>query len=374
MIYTGANRNLKIEPYEPCPIHPENKFKFCCFRRAKEEPWKKYADPSFSDSRINYLATNFWEETNYKVCFGFDNQNCSGTIKNAHTIQNNRILNLISVDNHVYRFKPNTKKDGVSSVLELISKNKASAFFGFCDHHDTELFKPIELQDYQGIDIQNFLFAFRSLTLELHKKTRQLENIKKMFQMQPRAMIDPQFVYLYRVAQMDVRDYMNEYESLKENYLQGKFDCFETIFKQINFEIPFAACATFTIEYDLNGKILNDIYNTSQDEKVASIHISVYPIEGRSNIIISYHKNDEDIYSDYFSQLRELEEEMLLKFLNYLLINSTENIFFNPKYIDNLSSIHRRSLEDSFMVSSQPLRSLDLLAKGEYFNFNLFEH
>jgi hypothetical protein len=372
MIFIGDNKNLKIEPYEPCPVHPENKFKFCCYKKAKEEPWNKLMDSRFTDGRVNFITQSHWESTDYHVCFGFDKNNCSGPIKSAHSIQNNRILNRISVGNHVYRFKANAKLDGVSAVLDKISKNKASTFFGFCDYHDSKIFGPIELEEYTGKDIQNFLFAFRSFSLEYHKKTRQLQNVTNIFEKQPRTMLNPEVVYLYKIAQLDVRDYEKDYEVLKSNYLDGRFNCFNTIFRQIDFEVPFAACATFTVENDLFGNRLNDIYNTSSDIKIATLHISVYPIDGKSNIIISHHKNDEVVYSRYFDQLQSLDQEHLLNYLNHLLIFSTENIYLSPSFIENLTEDQRESLEKSFAASFQPLQAIELIGEGKYFDFNLF--
>ncbi|WP_287021514.1 hypothetical protein [Cohnella sp.] len=372
MIYTGKNRNLKIEPYEPCPCHPENKFKFCCYQKAKTESPKRLVDSNYSDGRVNHMVRKMWEDTDFHSCFGFNSRECSGPIKNAHTIQNNRILNRISVDNHVYRFTPTVNKRGVVPNLEKISKNKASTFFGFCDYHDTEMFKPIERKDYVGEDIQNFLFSFRSIAFEYQKKIRLLRNIKNLFELQPSAMLMHDFVYLYRVAQSDVKDYEHMYERLKQSYLANQFNCFKTIFRQLNYEISFATCATFTVEYDLFGNKINDIYNIG-DVKVASIHLNIYPVEGKSNIIITHHINDDDIYSGYFDQLNALDEETLTRYLNYIIIYSTENVFFSPTFIESLSPTQKESLESSFISSINVLKAIELLEKDNYFKFNLFE-
>lgn len=92
MIFTGNAKNLKIEAYELCPCGSGKKFKFCCYKKAKTfdmESLKKYQH--YSDSRLNHEIQKYWEDTDFSTCFGFDQENCRGTIKSAHSIQNNEV-------------------------------------------------------------------------------------------------------------------------------------------------------------------------------------------------------------------------------------------------------------------------------------------
>lgn len=150
--------DYSLLPYEPCPVHPENKFKFCCYKLAKSNPLKSTIGPNFSDSRIDYLIKTMWGESDFHECLGFNTEQCSGVIKGAHTIQNNRILDKISDDGHVYHFKNTSSRSGVVASLDKISRNKASTFFGFCDYHDSALFKEIELFDYQEMSFKTICF------------------------------------------------------------------------------------------------------------------------------------------------------------------------------------------------------------------------
>ena len=47
----------------------------------------------------------------------------------------------------------------IEPEFKKMSRNKASTFFGFCDYHDTEVFKPIELVPYQNTPERHFLMA-----------------------------------------------------------------------------------------------------------------------------------------------------------------------------------------------------------------------
>lgn len=371
MIFTGNNTNLKIEPYENCPCESGEKFKFCCFPKAKISKPSSIIDKGYSDGRINHMVMQNWEETDFEICFGFNRDECKNEIKSAHSIQNNRILNRISKDNHVYSISSKISKAGIEPMLKKLSKNKASTFFGFCDHHDTEIFKPIELAEYSEQPLQNFLFAFRALALEYHKKQRKLKTVCNMFKNYPHQMLDEGSVYLYRTSQLDVRDHQHDYEIFKSDYLNDDFNRLRTIYRKLNFEIEFATCSAFSIQYDLNGKEINNIFSTS-DEKMPSVYVNVYPIDGGTNIILSYHLEDEIKYQSYFDQLESLSDENLVKHLNYLIIQYTENVFFSPTYVETLTEKQQDSLLRTFTSSLFPLEKLDLIIEGNYYNFNLF--
>src|SRR5699024_2422992 len=187
-----------------------------------------------------------WEKADLKICLGFNKDECTPTIKGAHSIQNNRFLNKISEGGHVYQIKGEvSKQKGPYSVFDKISRNKASTFFGFCDHHDTVLFKPIELSEYEGKPIQNFLFAFRASALEYHRKQRLLNNIRQMFTRFPAALLDPFSVNLYRVTLLDVSDYEKDYNHFKKEYLNGEFKNLRTIYRTLDYEVEFTTSSAF---------------------------------------------------------------------------------------------------------------------------------
>ena len=48
-----------------------------------------------------------------------------------------------------------------------------------------------------------------------------------------------------------------------------------------------------------------------------SIYINVYPIENGTNIILSYHLEDERKYKEYFDQLESLSHKDLLNHLSF---------------------------------------------------------
>jgi hypothetical protein len=71
----------------------------------------------------------------------------------------------------VYGLEPGDMPDD-SGVFQfkLIGVNKASTFTGFCQRHDTELFRPLETEPFTASKEQLFLLAYRALSKEVYAK------------------------------------------------------------------------------------------------------------------------------------------------------------------------------------------------------------
>lgn len=362
--------NLTIEAYEPCPCGSDSKFKFCCYKKAKE-PIPYISKAEYPDGRIDNMIKQNWNASELKQCYGFNREECSEEVIKAHSIQDNRILNRICEDNHVLHIKQIIQNRESKAEFQRISHLKASTFFGFCNFHDTKIFEPIEKTEYVGEHIQNFLFAFRALVMGYHNKLRTLKNIQNIFKNTPPLMKKKQMVDLYRVTFLEVEDYEEIYNGFKHNYLKDDFKGLKTIYRQLNFEIKFAACSAFAIYKDLKGKEIVNKYRV-RNEKVALVYLNVYPIQGKTNIIFSYQVSDKSLYGEYFNQIENLTDEEYMDYLNYLIIEMTENIFFNPSMISSLSDKEKSSILESFQTLFKPTKIAYLMGKENYFNFDLF--
>lgn len=367
----NRERMYKFDPYELCPCGANKKFKFCCYKKAKSDQRTSNKYKDYSDSRMQHLIKKTWRDTDFKICLAFNPKECDSLIKNAHTLQNNRILNRISENGHVYTLVPITTRKGVSIELKKISRNKASTFFGFCDYHDNQLFKPIEQEAYLKEPIQNFLFAFRGFCLEYHKLIRKLETVRTGFELNPSSMLDPNGIHFYRIAEFDVNDSKAEYEQFRSIYKNEELDNIITVERRLDYEIGFAVSSSFAVKNDLYGNEINDIYSIKK-ELLPSIYINVFPAENETIIIMSYNIEYEKEYGKYFKQIKNLTNEELEKHLNFLIINYTENVFFSPRLIKKLEEKEKVSLLSSFESSVDINTAYELLKDGEYFKFNLF--
>ncbi len=362
----------KIDSYEPCPCGSGEKFKFCCYQKSRMAKKPDFSD--YTESRIQHMINASWKESDFQTCLAFDKTECESLIKSAHALQNNRILNRVSEKGHVYTFSSEVTGGRPEANLKKVSKNKASTFFGFCDIHDTELFKPVELKDYEGSPIQNFLLSFRGFCLEYHRKIRKLYNARRIFKNYPSTLHDPSAIHLYRIAEFDVNDSKEEYNLFKEMYQNNNYDSLHTMYRKLNFEVDFAVSSSFAVKDDLYGNLIVDIYSSDPEEQVPNIYLNIYPTPEGTNIIISYNKEYRKNYGRYFEQLENLTNSQLQMYLNFLIINYTENVFFSPRFIENITPSEKKSLLKSFQSSIVIEDKIDLIIAENYFEFNLFNN
>lgn len=360
--------NVKFDLNEVCPCGSTDFFENCCHRKALE--FDKSTLTDYTLGRIQYETHKIWGSTDFEICLGFKKEECSDQIISSHSIQNNRILNKISQDNHVYTFKAKLTEE---NMLELskISKNKASTFKGFCGYHDDALFSRIEKESL-NLDIEQlFLFAFRAHAIEDHKKRRELSNHRELFKKFPFTTLNPMQVHAFKMAELSVKDNEKDYEQFRYLHDNHMYTKLISIVRELDYEVSFATTSSFAVQHDLNGNEINDIYGFQND--LPSVYLNIFPYEGKTKIIISYLDLFDNIYGNYFLQLDRLSIDELCKYLNFLTVNHTENIYFNPEFIEGLTMEQKSSLLESFQSSFLPIVTIDLISQDNYFKFNLFK-
>jgi len=104
---------------------------------------------------------------------------CGQPAINSHLLQVNGILNNLIENGHLIQIKPNDyfdfEKKGYLTFKSLGIQQAISEYL-FCNRHDTEIFKAIEVKEIDFFDyLSQLLFSYRSLCCELRKKMKNIE-------------------------------------------------------------------------------------------------------------------------------------------------------------------------------------------------------
>lgn len=121
------------------------------------------------------LMRSFKNTATIKECFYHKTEQCKGDIKQSHSVQRSGRLSIIEGEvngnQSLYTFTNNIPSvKHLIADLKPIGKKEASTFFGFCEHHDTTLFSPIENFAFDGSDKHLFLHSYRSFAHSYHRK------------------------------------------------------------------------------------------------------------------------------------------------------------------------------------------------------------
>ena len=336
-------KNIKINNSEPCLCGSGKKFKDCCKKKMFTSSTPYSEDILNNPQRINAILQNMMDKTDFKICMYPDKSQCKLPIKNAHTLQNNGVLSYIADSEHVMVTDPlNKVRQGY--ITKKISKNKATTFYGFCEYHDNFLFQDIELKEYVNEIKQNFLYAYRMVAQEYHKKERVLSSLQNCVKNNPSILLSPIMVENYRMMALSRNDAKELMDIFNDSYVNQNFDILHNYVYKFNQQYQFAVTTMYVPASTLAGEELVDIYSKEQD-RLPSVFLTVIPCNNCSYFIMSCLNSDYAKIKKYFDDVEILTEIELKRFLNWTLPTYSENIVLSPKLWNSWNSEAKKEYE-----------------------------
>ena len=374
---------LFIHDDELCPCGSGKMFSNCC----KNKP---DSGPTNSPKPTEVLLMERMRKSLRKrrLCLHPDQTRCQGDIKEAHALQNHKIISLLaSGDNHVM-MQDHTKQpiivndDPLNPIVIVpfskVSGNKATTQSCFCDLHDTELFKPIEAgaPDFDPDDEEmRFIYAYKAFVFEYAKQLQLMSIFKESFAERPQIFLIPEMVKEYRIQCIR----MEEFEPVKNHFnseiMSGTHNGIETCVVKIPYQIGFANYAYIAPDFDLNGERIDTIDDCGKMHRLA---ITVLPESNQSYILLSCLSSEEIIYHDFFDQIQKSDISKVLFYFNLLLPLFSENLVISEKLWDNHSEkgqfglVHMANLigTDQFNLSHSIGMALRNAAKNEKMDYS----
>ena len=281
---------LFIHDDELCPCGSGKFFSNCCKNKPDSEPNK-----SPKPTEVLLMERMRKSLKKRRLCLHPDQTHCQGGIKEAHALQNHKIISLLaSSDNHVI-MQDHTKQPIVFAdnsfnpivPFSKVSGNKATTQSCFCDLHDTELFKPIEVgaPAFDPNDEEmKFVYAYKAFIFEYAKQLQLMSIFKESFAERPQVFSIPEMVKEYRIQCMR----MEEFEPVKNHFdseiMLGTHNGIETCVVKIPYQIGFANYAYIAPDFDLNGERVETIDDCRKMHRLA---ITVLPESNQSYILLS---------------------------------------------------------------------------------------
>jgi hypothetical protein len=321
-----------ISKNEPCPCGSGKDYGSCCLNNK---------DKIRSKLPTEYYSVKLLGESLYRCCLHPDKANCDSAIKNAHALQNHRILSKLSIDGHVWmlNFKKNPiiinySKSDIDIIFEIdkVSVNQATTSTCFCNRHDDLVFADIEKPgcDFDpGNDKQKFIFAYKAFIFEYYRHLIAIKTFQKQVKEIPSSLKKNEIISYYREIQQKLVE-MEYYKCFFDNGIMNTdYRGLETAVVEIPYEIKFANFACISPEYDLNGKKVALIDKKSG--RMKRVFLTIFPAESKSYIILSYLCEDRASFTEYKNQLLNKDQQIVKLYFNYMLPLYSENIVLSPR-------------------------------------------
>ena len=299
-------------------------------------------------------------------------ENCSLEAISSHLLQKNGLLSQISdKDKNLYQVKL-FRYPIAKYVVKKVSANKALTFKGFCNNHDSELFKSIE--DKNEIDFNDYntqlLFSYRSVLKEYRDKEALVEFFREMFLKSISIiLLKPYSELFYNSLRAEisaqntvgfiVKSIQKNLNNIKEN--QFHFNVFELP------KLEICASAIYSLESvgETNRRLqLSDL----EVKHLPCLIINIIPQKTKTILLIGYHTLSKDLCEKVVKEYYEFDEKGLVKLVSDMLIRNFETWAFSSNIYEK--KIKKR--EDIFLdLMNNYIGKMQF--SNEKIDFNIFE-
>jgi len=245
---------------------------------------------------------------------------CKQNSINSHILQRNGILSPLIDKGFIMQMEINPYEDPPNYFKSKTAK-QAFAFNCFCSLHDDQIFKPIEVHPIDFESYRNrLLFLVRS---KYNEKFRKIVVIKmwdkqiKHYRKEGRLDIVEDFEQRRKFAKLGLAD-IERYEALIWNDLNTGTESFIIERREVDF-LPICLASFFDYETTKETDAYRKQHGMEMDE-LSSIFITVFPYDGKSQMILAYKKTDTAILKHYVNTfLKESQKKVERKLTNLML-------------------------------------------------------
>lgn len=291
---------------------------------------------------------------------------CEEKAINSHLLQQNGILDNVSVEGHLIEYKqtdPLTwSEDTYPFHMKRIGKNKAFSLPLFCNNHDTNIFKeaethPINIESYRV----HLLLSYRVICAEIRKKQTNVELFTRI--LNAKSLLRDNSFEEIKISkegnELGLKD-LDRYKKLFEEELSNESSNFT--FKVYKYPLIKIYCsAVFSlIDYF--------VMDPKQLEPLNNVFIHVIPCNEVTNIIVGYN-NDyvDDCIKKYVDSWEGLNKVDFEKHLTKLFTAHIENWGMSP---DLFSEIKDENLK---LFKKYTFNNANNHLLNQRIKFNLFE-
>lgn len=336
--------------FEACWCQSGKLYKDCHLDRHKHR--KK------SEGEVRKQLSKIFDSKKY-CSASYDHKNCKLPIKGAHTVQRGKVLSSMAKDGHVGTFYRNI--NGFEQLRDIKTgiKAEASIFYGFCEYHDTALFKDIELKDFIAKSENCWASSYRAVCHEYYQKNAakeaviwQLENLDKGYDLSEQLILQEQLFLLKR----DLFKGFEDISSIKDKYeqarIQGKYNSLYSYVIVLDTPLYLSVSASMSPYYNISGVKIQNL----GDPMYLFQHfaLSTVTVSGCAAYVVSYLK-EHKVIEKYLEDVFEKGPMFVKSWLTKCIFAYAENAFFNLDWWSNLSdekkiTIYNLAMSENYTV------------------------
>lgn len=324
---------------KPCWCGSGLKFKKCHLERELQPRQNPY------DAAARQRKLMTFEECLHPAASSSD---CRGGIVRAHSIRRSADLLTIAVKSHVQQITADMQtliKTGGELAPKLVGINNASTFTGFCNHHDTVTFAPLETAPFTASDEQCFLLFYRAWAREHYTKKAALRAIPAMRETdkgesEAAQAATQNWIATYshglELGLRDIRTYAAELDAALINRTLGGIQSHIIWFSA---PLPILCSGAFFPYWDFDG---NRVQTFDETVTPDALSLTLLNEGGRGCAIVSWLRSRSLASARLVQTLQR--QVNLSDALCRLAYSCLENVYCDPRWWDGLVESQRNEL------------------------------
>lgn len=216
--------------------------------------------------------------------------------------------------------------------------NEAGTFHLICRDCDSKVFQdyenPDNYEDYPSIkmlaqiDMKNNLKSIskRLMEKEMYDIMRERIGVREEWSQAKKYVID-----------LDLNEFKEAYARAKKRSLKSfPGDYYIGYYTKLHYVVPVAFQGTIALISDLEGNVINNVYNPAPRYKIMNMSLCIFPLKTTS-IIMMFVSKDNNRYDRFFKQLKKLGSlNEQLSVINYILFSYSEDYFLSSNIPQNI--------------------------------------
>jgi len=280
-----------------------------------------------------------------KVCLAEGVSECRGKIVRAHSLQK-AAFRPHARNGHVYEFDPfAVKSSGIHPTL--IGVNEATTFTGFCEHHDGNLFAPIEQQPFVGEPKQFFLYHYRAVAQAFYSRAYKASIFQRAFpevnQQVPMDSLNwmTERIFLDKVDAAELRQQKLKYES---RMAAQDWDAVEGYAWTGKHPPDMFAADFFAPRKDFSGRMLQDSKSLMP---LKWLSLTVTSSGGNALVLLCAERGSE-VLRYVAGSLQRLPVQDRSNVILHYVFCQLENFILLPNWWDNVLDSDKKALVNAF--------------------------
>ena len=279
---------------------------------------------------------------------------CAGDVTAAHTVQRNGGLKAIAdTSHHVLTVIPSMRemmRTGGKPEPTRVGIGLASTFPGFCNVHDS-IFAPIEQERLSPSAEAAFLFAYRSVSLEVFRKRDELAAVADMKNAAQDA-ASPQGKaaahQVLRLYEVGVRRGLSDVNRIKASYdillLSQQRPDFHWAYIEFAGLLPVVSSGAFLPDYDYKSERLQNLADFLINARELTLNVTSF--EGRSVVVFGWQGRPGNAAERFVkSFLEDVPEEHKANAAICLTFEFCENTYMSEPWWSGLTDTQRQAMK-----------------------------